>query len=150
MVDILHRVGVTSPPEDVYAALTTADGLSGWWTEGMEGDGDVGGVFRVRFQDAPPPAGFDMKVLESQPTKLVLWEVVYGPEEWIGTRIRFELKREDDFTIVLFSHEGWQEPVEFMHHCSTKWATFLMSLKKLVETGKGEPAPHDVKISNWH
>jgi hypothetical protein len=25
-----------------------------------------------------------------------------------------------------------------------------MSLKKLVETGKGDPAPHDVKISNWH
>ena len=22
--------------------------------------------------------------------------------------------------------------------------------KKLVETGHGEPAPHDVRISNWH
>ena len=55
-----------------------------------------------------------------------------------------------NITIVLFSHVGWKEPVEFMHHCSTKWATFLMSLKKLLETGKGEPAPHDVKISNWH
>jgi hypothetical protein len=51
---------------------------------------------------------------------------------------------------VLFSHEGWKQPVEFMYHCSTKWATFLMSLKKLVETGKGEPAPYDVQISNWH
>ena len=29
-------------------------------------------------------------------------------------------------------------------------ATFLMSLKNLVETDKGEPALHDVKISNWH
>ena len=28
----------------------------------------------------------------------------------------------DDYTIVLFKHEGWEEPVEFMHHCSTKWA----------------------------
>jgi hypothetical protein len=25
-------------------------------------------------------------------------------------------------TTVLFKYEGWQEPVEFMHHCSTKWA----------------------------
>jgi hypothetical protein len=37
-----------------------------------------------------------------------------------------------------------------MNHCSTKWATFLISLKKLIEDGRGEPAPGDVKISNWH
>ena len=59
-------------------------------------------------------------------------------------------KQEDDYTIVLFKHEGWREPVEFMHHCSTKWATFLMSLKSLLETGTGAPEPRDVKISNWH
>lgn len=146
MVDILHRIGVSSSPDDVYAALTTADGLASWWTEDTDGDGNVGGVLRFRFE----PGGFDMKVLQAQPAELVLWEVVDGPEEWIGTRIRFELKQEEGFTIVLFRHEGWKEPVEFMYHCSTKWATFLMSLKNLVETGKGEPAPHDVKISNWH
>jgi len=40
--------------------------------------------------------------------------------------------------------------VEFMGHCSTKWATFLLSLRDLVETGQGKPAPHDLRISNWH
>ena len=49
---------------------------------------------------------------------------------------------------MLFKHQGWKEPVEFMHHCSTKWAIFLMSLKALVETGKGLPAPDDIKIDN--
>jgi hypothetical protein len=83
-----------------------------------------------------------MKVPEAQPAELVLWEVVDGPEEWIGTRVRFELKEEDGFTIVLFRHEGWKEPEKLMYQ--------LMSLKKLVETGKGRAAPHDVKISNWH
>jgi hypothetical protein len=34
-----------------------------------------------------------------------------------------------------------------MHHCSTKWATFLMSIKSLVEAGKGAPYPDDVHIS---
>ena len=34
MVDILHRIGVEgSTPEQVYDALTTLDGLSGWWAE---------------------------------------------------------------------------------------------------------------------
>jgi len=80
----------------------------------------------------------------------VRWEVVEGPPEWIGTQVQFELTQEDGYTIVLFRHEGWKEPVEFMFHRSTKWATFLMSLKQLVETGQGEPAPNDVRISNWH
>jgi uncharacterized protein YndB with AHSA1/START domain len=147
MVDILHRIGVQSASaDDVYSALTTTKGLAGWWTEDTDGDTNAGGVIRFRFE----PGGFDMKVLEAVPAELVLWEVVDGPAEWIGTHVRWELERDGDYTIVLFRHEGWKEPVEFMHHCSTKWATFLMSLKQLVETGEGAPAPHDVKISNWH
>ncbi|MFD0312879.1 SRPBCC family protein [Streptomyces flavalbus] len=146
MVDILHRVGVIGSPDAVYTALTTVDGLAAWWTKDTDGDPDVGGVLRFRFA----PGGFDMKVLEAQPGERVVWEVVDGPEEWLGTTVHFLLKQEDDFTIVLFRHEGWKEPGEFMHHCTTKWATFLMSLKKLIETGQGEPAPHDVMISNWH
>jgi hypothetical protein len=91
-----------------------------------------------------------MKVLALDPGKSVLWEVTDGPPEWIGTTVRWDLKRDGEYAIVLFAHEGWKEPVEFMYHCSTKWATFLMSLKQLVETGTGAPEPDDVKISNWH
>ena len=37
MVDILHRIGVTSSPEEVYAALTTIDGLGRLVDGGHEG-----------------------------------------------------------------------------------------------------------------
>ena len=87
-----------------------------------------------------------MKVLELHPAKRVLWQVVDGPEEWIGTKVSWDLKQDGDYAVVLFKHQGWKEPVEFMHHCSTKWAIFLMSLKSLVETGKGAPNPNDIKI----
>jgi hypothetical protein len=40
-----------------------------------------------------------------------------------------------DWTIILFKHQGWKEPVEFMHHCSTKWGMFLRSLKSVLEPG---------------
>jgi uncharacterized protein YndB with AHSA1/START domain len=147
MVDILHRVGIKSPVAEVYPALTTAAGLAGWWTTNTQGEGDeAGGVIQFRFG----AGGFDMKVLELQPRERVLWEVVDGPEEWIGTHVEWDLKQVDDYTVVLFKHEGWKEPVEFMHHCSTKWAVFLMSLKSLIETGKGAPDPYDVKIDNWN
>jgi uncharacterized protein YndB with AHSA1/START domain len=148
MVDILHRIGTaTSTPDAVYAALTTVDGLAGWWTDDVRGDGGVGGVLEFRF---PPVGGFDMEVLELRPRERVAWRVVDGPAEWIGTTVEFDLRQDGDYTVVLFAHRGWREPVEFMHHCSTKWASFLLSLKSLVETGKGAPAPRDVPISDWH
>ncbi|HWD77885.1 MAG TPA: SRPBCC domain-containing protein, partial [Kribbella sp.] len=110
MSDILHRVGIIAPTEDVYNALTTIDGLAGWWTE--DTTGDVDGVIQFRFATAGGD-GFDMKVLEKSP-ELVRWEVVDGPEEWIGTHVSFTLSRTDEYTIVLFKQEGWREPVEFM------------------------------------
>ena len=79
-----------------------------------------------------------------------MWRVVDGPEEWVGTTIDWRLRQDGDYTIVLFAHAGWSEPVEFMNHCSTKWGSYLMSLKSFVETGAGAPAPHDVQISDWH
>ena len=145
MVDILHRVGITATPEKVYEALTTVEGLAAWWTTDTSGDGDD--VLKFRFGNV---GGFDMKVLDLQPDARVLWEVVEGPAEWVGTTVSFDLAQDGEWTIVLFAHAGWREPVEFMNHCSTKWATFLMSLKSLVETGAGAPHPHDVQISNWH
>ncbi len=147
MVDILHKVGIVSTPEKVYEAITTIDGLSGWWAEDTTGATDVGDVIAFRFG----PGGIDMQVRELEPSTHVLWEVVDGPAEWIGTTVDWELKQEDGgYTGVLFRHQGWKEPVEFMHHCSTKWAVFLMSLKELVEDGKGAPDPRDVKIDSWN
>ena len=146
MTDIHHRIGVESPSTDgVYAALTTIDGLSRWWTTDTTGDPALGGKIEFRFL----PGGFDMEVIELVPGELVRWRVVDGPPEWIGTHVQFDLRQDGDFTIVMFKHEGWAEPVEFMHHCSTRWGTYLMSLKQLIDTGAGSPDPHAVEVSNW-
>ena len=142
MPDILHRVGIDAPAARVYESLTTIPGLRGWWTSATKGDPGPGGTIDFGF--------CQMKVEEATPGKRILWRCVSGPEEWVGTRVQFDLDWKDDQTFVLFKHADWREPVEFMHHCSTKWATFLMSLKALVETGKGAPSPGDVQISNWH
>ncbi|MFI6265401.1 SRPBCC domain-containing protein [Micromonospora sp. NPDC051006] len=147
MVDILHRVGVVAPLDDVYRAVATPEGIAGWWTTDTVGRSEVGGRLAFRFGDL---GGFDMEVLELDPAGHVRWRVTDGPEEWIGTEIDWRLDQRDEYTIVQFKHEGWREPVEFMRHCSTKWATFLMSLKELMETGRGRPAPDDVKIGDWH
>ena len=102
MVDILHRVGVSTPsPDKVYEALTTIEGLSGWWTDDTTGTAEVGGVVQFRF----PPGGFDMEVVEQRPNESVEWKVVDGPEEWIGTTVNWQLRQDGDYTIVMFRHQ---------------------------------------------
>lgn len=148
MPDILHRVGIkTSSIESVYRALTTRDGLAGWWTTNTKGEGDkVGNIIAFRFG----ADGFDMRVKKLDASRIVEWELAEGPEEWMPTSIQFDLKQDGDYVIVLFRHLNWKEPGEFMHHCSTKWAIFLMSLKSFIETGKGNPHPIDIKVDNWN
>jgi uncharacterized protein YndB with AHSA1/START domain len=152
MVNIVHRIGIKAPASKVYAALSTIDGVAGWWSEKTTGSSKVGGNFAVRFHtpSGEEIGGFEIDVLELVPEQKVRWRVKAGPAEWVGTDIEFALSRQDDYTIVMFGHRKWREEVEFMGHCSTKWAVYLLSLRELVETGKGKPAPNDVTISNWH
>lgn len=143
MPDILHRVGIKAPVEKIFCALSEQAGLAAWWTTDVEASAKVGVVNRFRFGDK----GFNaMKVVELSPGKRVKWLCVDGANEWVGTELTFDLKQENGCTVVLFAQRGWKEQVEFMHYCSTKWATYLVGLKSLCEIGKGAPYPNDVDI----
>ena len=137
MVDILHRVGIGAPIEKVYETLTSLEGNRGWWDSNASGDAASGGTLTFFKHDFR---------VEVTPNERVKWRCVKGTPEWTNTEVMFDLAYKQDQTVVLFKHAGWVEPVEFMHHCSTRWATFLLSLKELLETGKGRPAPDDVKV----
>jgi hypothetical protein len=150
-MNIVHRVGIKAAMDDVYAALATREGAAAWWSADTKGESKVGGTLKFTFiADGREIGVIDVKVAALQPGKRVLWQVVGGPPEWIGSEISFDLRQEGDWIIVLFEHDGWKEQAEFMYHCSTKWATFLMSLKSLVETGTGAASPNDVKVGDWH
>ena len=145
MAEINHRVGISGTAEDVYRALTTDAGLAGWWTTDTSGAGAVGSIIRFRFNGGGP----DFEVAELQSDRLVRWKHSGEmPGAWIDTDITFLLQREDQQTFVRFTHANWKEPSDFMAHCSTKWAVFLLSLKELVETGTGRPFPNDIHIDH--
>lgn len=152
MVDIIHRIGIKSPTARVYKALTSLEGLAQWWTEEVQGDDWVGGriEFSFRSETGDLKGKMVMEVQELNVEKEVRWRCIEGPAEWVGTDITFQLSRQDNQTIVLFGHRSWREAVEFTSHCSMKWAVFLLSLREYVETGKGKPSPHDLKIDNWN
>ncbi len=44
MPDIFHYIKIGAPPDRVYEALTTAQGIRNWWTRDVVLDSRVGGV----------------------------------------------------------------------------------------------------------
>ncbi|HTV23313.1 MAG TPA: SRPBCC domain-containing protein [Polyangiaceae bacterium] len=152
MVDIIHRITVKAPVAKVFAALSTAQGVAGWWTRETSGESRPGGNLHVTFRS---PSGEALGQMTFELTKLVPnesvhWRFTSGPEEWLGTDVTFNLSRVGDDTLILFGHRNWREAVEFTAHCSMKWATFLLSLRSYAETGAGQPAPDDLKIDDWN
>lgn len=152
MSNIIHRIGIRAPATRVYQALSTIEGLAGWWTRDTAGTSAVGEriVFTFRNAAGDELGGFGMEVLELSPGERVRWRVATGPAEWVDTHVSFTLSEQGGMTVVLFAHRGWREEVEFMAHCSMKWAVFLLSLRDLVERGAGQPAPDDAKIDDWN
>lgn len=145
MADINHRVGIKASPDTIYSALTTNDGLAKWWTKDTSGAGEVGSVVTFRFKGTGP----DFTVIELIPNKTVRWRHTGNmPESWMGTEILFQLQVEGEQTFVRFTHSNWSNCTDFMAHCSTKWAVFLLSLKDAIETGHGNPFPNDVQIDH--
>jgi hypothetical protein len=145
MPDIRHRVGISAPLKSVYAAVATMEGLSEWWTrDGVRGDSSEGSKLQFFFGQ-PEPAAV-MEVARLDPHGHVNWNCIEGADEWVGTKLAFDLTEKENETVVLFTHADWRSPSEFMAHCSARWAYFLLSLKSYLETGKGTPFPEDLKF----
>jgi len=147
MPDIRHRIGIKAPLSEVYDALATREGLAEWWSRSVEGESRPGQNLTFRFGTPEPSAV--MKVTATVSSELVRWTCVAGPDEWVDTTFTFELKRDGDETVLLFTNSGWREAPEFIHHCTTKWGYFLLGLKSGLEGAKATPWPDDMLISSW-
>ena len=145
MPDIRHRVAISAPLESVYEAVATTEGISEWWTrDGVRGKSVEGSNMQFFFGQPEPAAVMEVTRLSTDGH--VGWSCVEGADEWVGTKLDFDLAHKDGETVVLFTHADWREPSEFMAHCSARWAYFLLSLKSYQETGTGTPFPEDLKF----
>lgn len=135
---IYHRLLIEAPVEKVYEAITTKEGLAGWWTPDTTAKAEVGSILRFGF-------GSDyfkkMEVTDLKPYSLVKWRCIQAFEDWIGTTLTFELEPHQKGTVLLFHHDGWKSYTSEFASCSFDWALFFRSLKFLCETGKGFPYP---------
>ena len=147
MPDILHRITTAAAPEEVHEMIATKAGLARWWTgRPVGGDESVGGKLSFYFVGEDPAAV--MEIVEDTPDRVV-WRCVDGPDDWQGTEIVYSIKPSaNGETTMLFSHAGWREPNEFMHHCSTHWASYLIGLKAGLEGENFTPFPQG-EVNHW-
>ncbi len=140
---IHHRVELAAAPAEVYRALTTAEGLSSWWTDRVETGEAVGELAEFSFGGGGHVVPMRIEALE--PDRRVVWRCESGG--WEGHRFTFDLVPTERGSVLSFTHDGWKEVDDFYGHCSAKWGFFLTaSLKPLVEGGTGVPHPHDPRI----
>lgn len=137
---MLHEIWINAEPEKVYKALNTREGLSSWWTSNTEGEPTIGGTIKFGFYDGKYWMKF--KVISLDEDKKIEWECIDADSvsnDWIGTRITFELERNDNLTILKLNHGNWKENFESFGRCNSTWGHLMFSLKNFVENGKGQP-----------
>ena len=134
MKSLIHALDVNVSRESVHEALTTLDGLAGWWTTKVDGD-PAGGVIAFTFRDDFNP---DMRVDEAT-LDTVAWTCVGGHDPWADNTFRFRLSGSSP-TSILFRQDYARELDDRTYGIyNFNWGFYLESLRLHLETGAGKP-----------
>jgi len=151
ITDYQKTLRVQAAPEVLFDALTTAAGLTAWWTPAV-GSGDTGGELRF-FMSAPDP--LLVRVDEATRPTSVQWTVTecsFEPD-WVGTRPTFTITAVEGGTShrevseLEFRHHGLTNELDCIEMCTQGWDHYLASLRDYVETGRGNPRGSDEDLA---
>lgn len=139
MADMHHLVQIDGADEaSAYAALTTQDGVTGWWTSRADVPGhSVGDLLAMSFPDAP--ITWDMRVAVADAPRRLRWDCVAGPPGWPGTQVTWSVEKAADGAIVRLDHTDFAEVDDMFRIVTVGWAQMLLSLKAYVESGERKP-----------
>ncbi len=138
MPEIEHELKINATPEQVYAALTTLEGVKGWHTPTACGTGGLGTEWRFEFANH---SEFGWEITASDQPRRVGWRCTRGPGDSPGTTATFTLTpTSDGRTLVQHVHAGWPGTDGNFRKCNTTWGVLLHHLRDYVETGNAAPA----------
>ena len=130
----------------LFNALT--ERINEWWGEVDHQPKSLGQKFKVSFGEAY----WRFEVIALEQDKRAVWECIESnqvhaglmgiKEEWLGTKLHWELTSEkSDQTRLNFRHEGLVPTFNCYEVCADAWGFFIgTSLKELIEQGLGQPA----------
>ncbi|WP_106144312.1 SRPBCC family protein [Flagellimonas meridianipacifica] len=142
--DYRKSVLVNASQERVFASVTQQ--VDAWWSEVDEQPNELGKIFKITFGGK---SYWRFKVIELSANEHVTWECIEShqdhnikgmDEEWLGSRLHWELTSDAEGTIVDFLHQGLVPHAVCYGVCSSAWDFYITeSLKSYVETGRGMP-----------
>src|SRR5262249_46385609 len=118
MPDIRHRLTMSAPRDEVFAALTK--------------------MVRSRAIEV----GIEVCEVAIERDRSTYFRVMDGPLEWIGTEIAIELAADGPDTIVSFVHRHWGDANDVIAGCTTSWGRGLFNVQRFVETKE----PDDTRV----
>ena len=135
-VDFRRTFAVRSAPETLERAVSTADGVSGWWWPTQP-------IGHEQLHVAMGDSGVDVEVRRDGAE--TVWHVVACPIEpdWVGPDIAFNVKPAPDGASLTFIPPGLAA-LPCADVCFAGWSYYLPSLVAYAETGVGTPGPKQV------
>lgn len=139
-------IWVDQTPKEAFDAINN---VRGWWSQEVEGGTEqLDDEFNYHYKDVHR---CKMRLVEVIPEKKVVWLVLdnyfnftENNNEWTGTKISFEIARQDDKTQISFTHRGLIPQFECFDICSNAWSGYINnSLSSLIATGEGQPNPKE-------
>lgn len=132
MADIIHYFVINAHAAKIFPVISTADGLSQWWTKGSDGEAAKGKTYSLDFG---PGYQWEAVVTEISPNAFFELCMIKSDDDWRDSIVRFELKEMEVATQVKFFHSGWKSDNEHFRISNYCWAMYLRLLKQNVETG---------------
>jgi uncharacterized protein YndB with AHSA1/START domain len=138
MAGMFHQVQVDADAKAAFDAITTHEGITGWWTSQAEvPPAEIGAVVRPRFPDLPMRHELRIAQLD-EPTTLV-WRCTGGPPGWVGTQIAWNVQAAGTGAVIRLDHTGWAEVDDMFRIVTVGWAQMLLSLKAYLDSGQHGP-----------
>ena len=134
----------STSPEDVFGLLLN---IEKWWS-GLHGETIRGESRKIGDEFIYEAGGgahnSKQQLQELIPNQRVVWLVTESrlnflndPGEWTSTRICFDISRDENQTIVTFTHEGLMPQIECYDQCSFEWKRYLEKFRELLIEGPG-------------
>jgi len=140
--DYTASITVNATAQEAFNAINNP---RGWWSENIDGGTEkLNDEFIYHYQDIHY---CKIKLIEVVPDQKVVWLVLDNyfkftkdKNEWIGTKMVFDILQKDGQTEIRFAHEGLVPQYECFEICREAWTNYIKySLRNLITIGKGQP-----------
>lgn len=130
--DFTYTLLTERTPQEVFQAITD---VRSWWSGlySEEYSGETEKLYdEFSFRAGDGAHYSKQKLVEVIPNKKVVWLITESEltflektDEWVGTKVIFEISEKDGKTQLVFTHQGLTPEIECYDSCAPAWSTYL-------------------------